>query len=97
MAQGAIPTVRTLDRFSGGMGQADRPTLDEALERIADEEAVRGEGFGTRSKLMRLATMGAEDLSGFLTSEGLAELGQKAVDDYERDKADRKEWADVAE
>jgi chaperonin GroES len=92
MAQGALPTTVVIDPDSDGQGQADRPTLEEAQERIDSEP-----GFATTAdKLTRLSTLEG-DLSGFLTAEGLRELGSKVVDDYEQDKKDRKEWADVAE
>jgi chaperonin GroES len=92
MAQGALPGVVTIDPDSGGQGFPDRPTLEEAEARIESEP-----GFATsRDKLDRLATLEG-DLSGFLTSQALVELGSRVVDDYETDKKDRKEWADVAE
>lgn len=87
-----LPTAMTVDPEEGGQGQADRPTLEEALERIEGEPRFQT----TRSKLATLASMDG-DLSGFFTAQSLVELGSRVVDDYERDKADRKEWADVAE
>lgn len=95
MATGEFPTVIETDRFSGGMGDPNRPTLDEALERIEDEKATNGfDGF--KSKLATLANTEG-DLSPFMTADALKELGQKVVDDYEQDDADRKEWKEVAE
>ena len=86
MAQGALPTTVVIDPDSDGQGQADRPTLEEAQERIESEP-----GFAsTVDKLERLSTLEG-DLSGFLTAEGLRELGAKVVEDYEQDKKDRKE------
>jgi chaperonin GroES len=47
-------------------------------------------------KLMRLAGK-TGDFSEAMTLDDLATLGSKVVEDYERDKADRKEWATIAE
>lgn len=87
-----FPSVITVDPEEGGQGQADRPTLEEALERIEGEPRFKS----TRSRLATLASIDG-DLSGFFSAQGLTELGARVVDDYETDKADRKEWADVAE
>jgi chaperonin GroES len=47
-------------------------------------------------KLMKLAGE-VGDFSGAMELEGLAKLGQKVVEDYERDLKDRKDWAEIAE
>lgn len=88
-----LPTVLTLDPDSGGQGDPRRPTLEEALERLEGEDSFAR----TKGRLVRLATMDGADLSGFLTPQGLTELGNKVVDDYEQDVKDRKPWADIAE
>jgi chaperonin GroES len=48
------------------------------------------------ARLMLLAqTVG--DLSSAMTAEALTTLGQKVVEDYEKDNGDRKEWREIAE
>ena len=93
MAQGAIPSVVTLDPNDGSQGDPNRATLEEALDRLSTEP----DAFATtKSKLTRLALLEG-DLSGALTAAGLVELGAAVVDDYEKDDADRKEWKETAE
>lgn len=57
---------------------------------------VPTEGLSPRDKLLRLAGT-AGDFSNALDLEDLHKLGQRVVEDYERDKRDRKDWAETAE
>jgi chaperonin GroES len=77
-----------------GPASADpsRPTLDEAIERIEDEEAWAGD---VTTRLQRLVEHDG-DLTPFMDAQALSELGNRVVDDYEQDKADRKEWDEKA-
>ncbi len=66
----------------------NRISIDDAVERIEEE-------LSPFAKLQRLATKQG-NFADALKAADLAELGQKAVDEYERDKEARKEWADIA-
>jgi chaperonin GroES len=76
----------------GDNADPNRVSLEDAVERIEEEQALV---LSPRDKLGRLAAT-AGDLSSALSAAALSELGAKVVEDYERDKADRKDWEDVA-
>lgn len=72
------------------------PELDEALpEEVAAPALVDEAPQSPAEKLMALAGASG-DISGMFDAEYLSRIGSRVVDDYERDKADRKDWADVA-
>ena len=66
-----------------------RVNLEDAVERVAEE-------LSPAAKLSRLAAKQG-NFADAMSAIDLVELGAKVVDEYERDKEDRKEWADIAE
>lgn len=67
----------------------NRVSLEDAVERI-EEELSAGD------KLSRLANA-TGNLAPAMTEDMLTKIGVECCDDYDKDKADRKEWAKVAE
>jgi chaperonin GroES len=78
-----------------GTGDPTRPTVEEAVERLEDA-ALDAEWAGDVSARLTRLTQVDGDLSGFMTREALAELGSRVVEDFETDKADRKDWDEKA-
>lgn len=72
------------------MGNADpREGEDVPVEVVAVED-------DSIDRLMTLAGFGG-NLAEAMSAADLAEIGAECIDDYEQDKADRKDWADTAE
>ncbi|MES2904537.1 MAG: hypothetical protein V4696_10165 [Pseudomonadota bacterium] len=74
-----------------GTDNADpnRIGLEDAVERV-EEELSAGD------KLSRLANASG-NIAPAMSAEMLVKIGIDCCDDYEKDKAERKDWADVAE
>ncbi len=72
-----------------------RPSVEEALRTLeAADEGVET-ALSPLDRLARLAGASG-DISGVLDAQTLTEIGMRVVDDYQRDKDDRKEWEDTA-
>jgi chaperonin GroES len=67
-----------------------KPTLDEAMARVAEEL----EPLSASDKLMRLAGK-TGNFADAITADHLVKIGIECVEDYERDKLARKDWQDT--
>lgn len=76
--------VELVDAFPGVLTE----DLEGAIPTLGPEPSAI-------DKLMRLAGKSG-DFSNAMGLDGLKDLGSKVVEDYERDKADRKDWEDIA-
>lgn len=65
-------------------------SLEDAIERIEEEV------LSPSDKLSRLAGAGG-NYAEAMTAAALTELGATCIDEYERDKEDRSDWAEIAE
>ncbi len=74
-----------------GTANADpnRVSLEDAIERVEEE-------LSASDKLARLANASG-NLAPAMSAEMLTEIGNECCDNYDTDKADRKEWAEIAE
>ncbi len=74
-----------------GTANADpnRVSLEDAIERVEEE-------LSASDKLSRLANASG-NLAPAMSAEMLTEIGNECCDDYDTDKGDRKEWANIAE
>lgn len=70
----------------------NKPTVEEAMARVAEELEPE---LSAAQKLMALANK-TGNFADAITKEHLARIGIEVVEDYERDKRDRKEWEDIA-
>lgn len=70
----------------------NRPSLDEALEVVRDATQAP---LSAEDKLATMARASG-DISEAYPAERLAEIGETCISNYERDKQDRKDWAEVA-
>jgi chaperonin GroES len=68
---------------------ATLPDVDDVMERVAEELEL-----SSRDKLMRLAGK-TGNFADAITAEHLAKIGIECVEDYEADKAARKDWEDT--
>lgn len=82
-----VPSV--VDFPLSGSADPREPTLEEAVDRIAQEP--------TASDKLALLAGQQGNFAHALTAAELAKLGVSVVDDYRRDKEARKEWEEVAE
>jgi chaperonin GroES len=76
-----------------GSGDPNRPSVSEALEVLDDADAAGT--FSPAEKLLRMAGTNG-DISHIFSAAKLAEIGERCVASYERDKSDRQPWEDTA-
>lgn len=70
--------------------------LTDAFPGVMDEEGS-GPIIPTLEPQLGQLAAATGDVSGMIEAQTLLSLGQRVVEDYQRDKADRKEWEEIAE